>query len=489
MKTINKIIRYVLAAIAIYRAIMFLVFISSTKPGDQEAAGMSFGAAVICGVIAAVMFYKARNEDVDLTPKPDMKEFRHSDSDISITGIEKIDPPIVQKVELDTKPTDTAPLQSDICVPAALGTEDTPNSVDQPNYGWLIALGALLIVVVLGIVIIIAATHDSSSNVPGSGQTTSTTDELTPTLLAEAKAGNADAQARVGRAYWQGSGVTKDYVQAVFWLRKAAEQGNVVAQVSLGVLYDGAFEKPKGVPQDYVQAAVWYRKAAEQGNDIAEYMLGRLYANGQGVPQDYAQAAVWYRKAAEKGGMMASAQSALGTLYDQGKGVPRDYAKAVALYRKAADQGNADAQLHLGVFYFYGVKNIPRDYAQAADWYRKAADQSNEHAQYLLGQLYVNGQGVPQDYAQAATWFRKAADQGNTDAQGALGVFYAQGTGIPQSYSDAYFWYDLAVAGMKGDERETFIKARDFTAEKLTPLELSQAQEKATVWFASHQQK
>ena len=83
-------------------------------------------------------------------------------------------------------------------------------------------------------------------------------------------------------------------MQALAWYRKAAEQGNAVAQFSLGFMYNNG----EGVPQDYVQALSWYRKAAEQGNAGAQSELGVMYNNGQGVPQDYVQAHLWSNLAA-----------------------------------------------------------------------------------------------------------------------------------------------------------------------------------------------
>ena len=56
----------------------------------------------------------------------------------------------------------------------------------------------------------------------------------------------------------------------------------------------------RGIAQDKTKAAKWYRKAAEQGNAIAQFNLGYLYAVGQGVTQDKAEAAKWYRKAVEQ---------------------------------------------------------------------------------------------------------------------------------------------------------------------------------------------
>ena len=66
--------------------------------------------------------------------------------------------------------------------------------------------------------------------------------------------------------YQNGWGVPQDYTEAVWWYRKAAEQGNVAAQNNLGFMYDNG----QGVPQDYVQAHLWFNLAAAQGNDMAK---------------------------------------------------------------------------------------------------------------------------------------------------------------------------------------------------------------------------
>lgn len=80
------------------------------------------------------------------------------------------------------------------------------------------------------------------------------------------------------------------------WL-PLAEQGLVVAQYNLGVMY----ENGQGVKQDYQQAAKWYQKAAEQGIAEAQYNLGLMYYNGQGVKQDNVQAFNWWEKALANG--------------------------------------------------------------------------------------------------------------------------------------------------------------------------------------------
>ena len=46
--------------------------------------------------------------------------------------------------------------------------------------------------------------------------------------------------------------------------------------------------------QDYSEAVRWYRKAAEQGNTIAQIQLGNMYRLGKGVSQSYVMAYLWY---------------------------------------------------------------------------------------------------------------------------------------------------------------------------------------------------
>jgi tetratricopeptide (TPR) repeat protein len=51
--------------------------------------------------------------------------------------------------------------------------------------------------------------------------------------LASARLGNAWAQAQAGKMYWSGQGVNADRDEAVLWLRKAADQGDANAKLSL----------------------------------------------------------------------------------------------------------------------------------------------------------------------------------------------------------------------------------------------------------------
>lgn len=78
---------------------------------------------------------------------------------------------------------------------------------------------------------------------------------------------------------------------------KAANQGDVVSQYNLALMYN----KGVGVPQDDAEALKWYLKAAEQGHALAQYNLGMVYYFGKSVPQDMVTAYKWVMVAAEYG--------------------------------------------------------------------------------------------------------------------------------------------------------------------------------------------
>jgi TPR repeat protein len=62
-------------------------------------------------------------------------------------------------------------------------------------------------------------------------------------------------------------------------------------------LYDGGC----GVAKNDKEAVWWWRKAAEQGDASAQCRLGLMYMQGQGVTKSTEEAMRWLRMAAEKG--------------------------------------------------------------------------------------------------------------------------------------------------------------------------------------------
>ena len=151
-----------------------------------------------------------------------------------------------------------------------------------------------------------------------------------------------------------------------------------------------------------------------------------------------------------------------------------DYDTAVREWEPLAGQGNVKAQYNLGFMYDNG-QGLTQDSAKAVKWYRLAAEQAHGDAQLNLGAMYRSGRGVPEDFVKAAKWFRLAADQGNAIAQDNLGILYYFGHGVLQDNLIAHMWTNLAF---KNGAPEAGIR-RDFIAEEMTKVDISQAEDMA----------
>jgi hypothetical protein len=161
----------------------------------------------------------------------------------------------------------------------------------------------------------------------------------------------------------------KDFVNAVVWYQRAADQRVSKAQYRLGEMYYNG----EGVSRNFVQAEKWYRQAAEQGDALAQYRLGKLYY----AVEDYFQAIQWFIKSARQ--ELAESQKMLGRMYYQGQGTSQQLQEAFSWSLKAAEQGLADAQSNVALMYFKG-EGVERDYIRSYQWVSLAAAQGNQEA-------------------------------------------------------------------------------------------------------------
>jgi TPR repeat protein len=170
----------------------------------------------------------------------------------------------------------------------------------------------------------------------------------------------------------------KDFVNAVVWYQRAADQGVSKAQYRLGEMcYNG-----EGVLRNFVQAEKWYRQAAAQGDGLAQYRLGKLYY----AIEDYSQAILWFIKSARQ--EVAEAQKMLGRMYYQGQGTSPQLKEAFYWSLKAAEQGLADAQSNVALMYFKG-EGVEKDYIRSYQWVSLAAAQGNQEA-FKVRDLFVS---------------------------------------------------------------------------------------------------
>jgi TPR repeat protein len=168
-----------------------------------------------------------------------------------------------------------------------------------------------------------------------------------------------------------------------------------MAQYRLGLMSEDMFERLK-----------WLRKAAEQGKVDAQLVLGRYYRFGEGVPKDYAEATRWYRNAADQGD--AGAQWALAEIHNA-KG---EYEESMRWYRSLSERGDFQAKWILGDMFSVG-QGVEPDALEAVRLWREAADLEGTWGYYVLGCKYKDGRGiVAKDTLLAYAWFNIAAGMG-----------------------------------------------------------------------------
>lgn len=119
-----------------------------------------------------------------------------------------------------------------------------------------------------------------------------------------------EAMLAKGKEFAQGGDLTAAFL---VW-RRAAEAGNVLAQLEIGAFYDPlATPARAGFTPDAARAAEWYERAALAGNAEAQRKFGLLLAKGgAGLIADAAKAKSWLQQAASQND--ADAKKALESL-------------------------------------------------------------------------------------------------------------------------------------------------------------------------------
>lgn len=183
-------------------------------------------------------------------------------------------------------------------------------------------------------------------------------------LKSRAEAGDKTATRQLAEAYYLGrEGVEQNFGEAARWYLKLAQQGDVRAQTTIGLMYSRGY----GVKKDPQVAHRWWSFAAAANDPGAQYNLGLAYANGDGVAQDYSQAAQWYSQAAQR--THVQAQFNLGMLYHEGKGVAHDPVRAYCWVKVASLQGDELAQETLRTLGAgMSAEQIRQAEAQADEW-------------------------------------------------------------------------------------------------------------------------
>jgi TPR repeat protein len=268
--------------------------------------------------------------------------------------------------------------------------------------------------------------------------------QAVPQLMDLAKKGKGEAQALVGYSLLVGLGTKQDEKQALQWLLKGGEQGNAIALMQLGTIYE---DGKCGVKKDDIEALKWYKLAAAQAEPNAQYQLGLFYLNGRGgLPKNEESALVNFLAAGQGG--IGEAQYMVGNFCELGRGgLPKDDVAAAQAYVMAADAGVANAGVSLGQFYCVGRGGLPKDDVKALEYFQMAALQGLAAARFNIGVFHLDGRGgLAKDAKKAVEYFQIAADQGLPNAQLKLGLLYLKGNVVVKDAKKAMDLYHLAAS-------------------------------------------
>jgi S1-C subfamily serine protease len=212
-------------------------------------------------------------------------------------------------------------------------------------------------------------------------------------LFMAAKMDHTEAQAHLGRIYYKGLGVKKDFKAAAFWGQKASQKGSGLGAHLLSVCYANGW----GITKDKQKAREHLVLAARRGNGRAQAILAQeLLGIGQLDYEMNPEAArKWLMRAAtqpldewSRSGKVAGL-TVIGLMYERGRGVPQSEIEALAHYylAKSIAEDDEDGKIVKG--------NISRRETEMSDSARQYAQVRAQE----LRPLYFEAAGAPQEPA------------------------------------------------------------------------------------------
>lgn len=219
----------------------------------------------------------------------------------------------------------------------------------------------------------------------------------TALYLLSARKGYAPAMNYIGFKYYNGFMGKRDVDSAFYWIRKAADQGDVTAAANLGYL----LMEGKDVNHDEEEALKWISVAAENGVPEAQFKLVDLMVDQwEELPVDSA--------------LLKGEEFYLGKAPIIG----------VRLLEIASDKGSAKALALLGDAYSKGV-GVPYDHQKSTEYFYKAALACNPSAQFIVAELLEIFPDAIPGAEGAEFWLDKARIGGVEDSESAYRLLYS----------------------------------------------------------------
>ncbi len=262
----------------------------------------------------------------------------------------------------------------------------------------------------------------------------------------EAVAGDANAQAYLGLAHWQGDEAPENITAAITWLQRASTQNNADALCLLGLIYltEADHHDPKNgmkllaksasIDADYASILSQFHffgesygvarnaqaclEAAQKGADVddpeAIAMLAFLHFYGEDVVDIDKKLALKYAHKAEKG-KAPLAYGVLSLLHISEDITPSSPEKAFSYAQKGAAEDDGLSKAVLAVCYYDGI-GTEVNYEKALEYAQESSEEFQELGQLILANLYAQGFGVAKNLPYALAYYDMAARKNLTSA-------------------------------------------------------------------------
>ena len=192
--------------------------------------------------------------------------------------------------------------------------------------------------------------------------------------------------------------------QAIYWSKKALENGDRDAANRLGIIYHHGY----GGVVDHALAEQYYKLAIEKGHLFAHTNLGILYEIKN--PPLYAQAFHLYQKTAITY-HLGLAWTFLANAYAFGRGVLKDEHKALECFALAqkdlSSQYLPEFYYYLGLFYYTASESF-KDEQKSRAYFKKATEWNFPKANFYYAELLLHGRGGPKEARTGIIYYEKA---------------------------------------------------------------------------------
>lgn len=163
---------------------------------------------------------------------------------------------------------------------------------------------------------------------------------------------DSEAYLELGKIYYEGKDVPKDYLKAAKFFNASYHLGNVNGAYHLGLFY----ANDKNSMFDSKKALSLFLELARKGHAASQNKVGMFFASGTVVETDYKEAVKWFEDSSKQG--FIDAQCNLAYMYATGQGVWQNMGRAHAFAKPGYEKGNISCKK---VWEEFSLEKYPED--------------------------------------------------------------------------------------------------------------------------------